>query len=60
MTEKEHHRGEAPHDYQIIPQDTVVSASSSEFMIGQLVALRSGPTRVGAIINILPGTPENR
>src|SRR5713101_2064991 len=34
--------------------------SSSEFTIGQLVALRSDPTRVGAIINILPGSPENR
>src|SRR6266705_3426672 len=34
--------------------------SSTEFAIGKLVALRSDPTRVGAIINILPGTPENR
>jgi ATP-dependent helicase HepA len=35
-------------------------SSSTEFAIGQLVSLRSDPTRVGAIINILPGTPENR
>src|SRR5450755_2042969 len=30
------------------------------FAIGQLVALRSDPTRIGAIINVLPGTLENR
>lgn len=36
------------------------SASSIDFTIGQLVALRSDPTRVGAIINVLPGVPENR
>src|SRR5258708_40138689 len=35
-------------------------SSSSEFTIGQLVALHSDPTHVGAIINILPGSPENR
>ncbi len=35
-------------------------ASSIDFTIGQLVALRSDPTRVGVIINVLPGTPENR
>lgn len=35
-------------------------SSSSEFTIGQLVALRSDPTHVGAIIHILPGSPENR
>src|SRR6266436_5580196 len=35
-------------------------SSSTEFAIGQLVALRSDPTRIGAVINILPGTPENR
>src|SRR5258708_3754143 len=35
-------------------------SSSSEFTIGQLVALRSNPTHVGAIIHILPGSPENR
>src|SRR5260370_6359200 len=35
-------------------------SSSTEFAIGQLVALRSDPTRVGAIINILPGSPEDR
>ncbi len=33
-------------------------SSSTEFAIGQLVALCSDPTRVGAIISILPGTPE--
>lgn len=35
-------------------------ASPNDFTIGQLVALRSDPTRVGAIINVFPGTPENR
>src|SRR5260221_5158691 len=35
-------------------------ASSIDFTIGQLVALHSDPTRVGVIINVLPGTPENR
>ena len=44
-----------------LPLEEKISRSSSiEFAIGQLVALRSDPTRVGAIINILPGTPENR
>jgi len=41
-------------------EDQLRSSSSIEFAIGQLVALRSDPTRVGAIINVLPGTPENR
>src|SRR5712691_11238273 len=36
------------------------SASSNDFTIGQVVALRSDPTRVGVIINVFPGTPENR
>ncbi|MFL5624264.1 MAG: DEAD/DEAH box helicase, partial [Ktedonobacteraceae bacterium] len=40
--------------------DKGTPGSSSEFTIGQLVALRSDPTHVGAIINILPGSPENR
>ncbi len=40
--------------------DAALPASSIGFAIGQLVALRSNPTRVGAIINVLPGTPENR
>jgi hypothetical protein len=35
-------------------------ASSTDFTIGQMVALRSDPTRVGVIINVFPGTPENR
>src|SRR6266566_1904060 len=35
-------------------------SSSTEFLIGQLVALRSDPTRVGVIIDIFPGTLENR
>src|SRR5258708_37750396 len=35
-------------------------SSSSEFTIGQLVALRSNPTHVGAIIYIFPRSPENR
>src|SRR5437667_736240 len=42
------------------PEENTSRSSSTEFAIGQLVALRSDPTRVGAIINILPGTPENR
>ncbi len=41
-------------------EENTSHSSSTEFAIGQLVALRSDPTRVGAIINILPGTPENR
>src|SRR6266568_3262871 len=41
-------------------QEHTSRSSSTEFAIGQLVALRSDPTRVGAIINILPGAPENR
>src|SRR5258706_4671982 len=40
--------------------DKGTPGSSNEFTIGQLVALRSDPTHVGAIINILPGSPENR
>ncbi len=43
-----------------LKEDPLLSSSSVEFAIGQLVALRSDPTRVGAIINVLPGTPENR
>lgn len=34
--------------------------SSNDFTIGQLVALRSDTTRIGAIINVSHGTPENR
>lgn len=34
--------------------------SPIDFTIGQLVALRSDPTRVGVIISVFPGTPENR
>jgi ATP-dependent helicase HepA len=41
-------------------EENTSRSSSTEFAIGQLVVLRSDPTRVGAIINILPGTPENR
>jgi len=41
-------------------EENTSRSSSTKFAIGQLVALRSDPTRVGAIINILPGTPENR
>jgi len=36
------------------------SASSIEFAVGQLVALRSDPARVGAIIKVLLASPENR
>src|SRR6266702_6874216 len=35
-------------------------SSSTEFAKGQLVALRSDPTRFGVIIDIFPGTLENR
>ena len=45
---------------QLPLNEGTLRSSSSEFTIGQLVALRSDPTRVGAIINILPGSPENR
>jgi ATP-dependent helicase HepA len=40
--------------------NTLSISPTTEFTIGQLVALRSDPTRVGAIINISPGTSENR
>src|SRR5712692_2424714 len=45
---------------QLTLNEGTLRSSSSEFTIGQLVALRSDPTRVGAIINISPGSPENR
>lgn len=35
-------------------------ASSTEFALGQFVALRSDPTRVGAIVRVLPGNTEVR
>src|SRR5579859_1272218 len=41
-------------------EENTSRSTSTEFAIGQLVALRSDPTRVGAIINILPGITENR
>src|SRR2546427_4611148 len=41
-------------------EEKISRSSSTEFAIGQLVALRSDPTHVGAIINILTGSPENR
>src|SRR5579885_1151417 len=34
--------------------------SPIDFTIGQLVVLRSDPSRVGVIIKVFPGTPENR
>lgn len=37
-----------------------VQLSSTEFKIGQLVSLRSNPDRVGAVMNVIAGTPENR
>src|SRR6266699_2939974 len=45
---------------QLSSNESPVRTSSNEFTIGQLVELRSDPTRVGVIINILPGSPENR
>ncbi len=45
---------------EIHNQEEGSPASSIDFTIGQLVALRSDPTRVGVIINVFPGTPENR
>src|SRR6266568_150367 len=41
-------------------EENTSRSSSTEFAKGQLVALRSDPIRVGVIINILPGTSENR
>src|SRR5438552_6965816 len=34
--------------------------SSTDVSVGQLVNLRSDPSRVGAVISIVLGTPENR
>jgi ATP-dependent helicase HepA len=51
---------ESLHTHQSLPQNASSPASSTEFAIGQLVALRSNPTRFGAVISILPGIPENR
>src|SRR5258708_13733745 len=58
--EEIHNREEALNTKQPSIHDAISLSSSKEFTIGQLVALRSDPTRVGAIINFLPGTPENR
>ena len=33
---------------------------STEFQMGDIVSLRSDPTVEGAIVNIIPGVPENR
>ena len=58
---KEIHNGEeALEANHSAMHDALSLSSTTEFIVGQLVALRSDPTRVGAIINILPGTPENR
>jgi len=58
---KEFHNGEealkANHSAM---HDALSLSSTTEFIVGQLVTLRSDPNRVGAIINILPGTSENR
>ena len=55
------HNGERALDAnQSLHTNVKSSDSPIEFAIGQLVALHSDPTRVGAIINVLPGTPENR
>src|SRR5258708_5928367 len=58
--EEIHNREEALNTKQPSIHDAISLSSSKEFTIGQLVALRSDPTRIGAIINFLPGTPENR
>src|SRR2546426_5268591 len=58
--EESHNREEALNTKQPSIHDAISLSSSKEFTIGQLVALRSDPTRVGAIINVLPGDPENR
>ncbi len=58
--EEIHNREEALNTKQPSIHDAISLSSSKEFTIGQLVALRSDPTHVGAIINFLPGTPENR
>ncbi len=58
--EEIHHGEETIQVKQSSIRDTLSISSSTEFTIGQLVALRSDPIRVGVIINILPGTSENR
>jgi len=58
---EEIHNQERALDADQSPHDgAALSDSSIGFAIGQLVALRSESTRVGVIINVLPGTPENR
>ncbi len=58
--EEIHNQAGAFYTDQSPRNNAALPASSIEFAIGQLVSLRSDPTRVGAIINVLPGTPENR
>src|SRR3989440_11130108 len=58
--EETHNKENALFAHHLPLDENTSHASSTEFAIGQLVALRSDPTRVGAIINIVPGTPENR
>jgi ATP-dependent helicase HepA len=58
--EENNNREEAGYADQSPLQDTALPTLPPEFVIGQLVALRSDPTRVGVIINIVPGPPENR
>ncbi len=58
--EENNKRTEALHTTQPPFPDAALTASSVEFMAGQLVALRSDPTRIGVIIHMVPGTPENR
>src|SRR6266852_3470903 len=55
-----HNQEKALHASQSPLHDATLPASPIEFAIGQLVALRSDPKRIGAIINVLPGTHENR
>jgi superfamily II DNA or RNA helicase len=58
--EEIHNQEAALHTSQSPLHDAPLPTSPIEFAIGQLVALRSDPKRVGAIINVLPGRPENR
>src|SRR5229473_4361416 len=58
--EEIHNREEALNTKQPSIHDAISLSSSTEFTVGQLVALRSDTTRIGVIINILPGTSENR
>jgi ATP-dependent helicase HepA len=48
------------HHLQHSSNEGMPRTASNEFTVGQLVALRSDPSRIGAVIQILSGSLENR